>query len=152
MKHKGEAGLFAGVRETADDTLGVSNYASKSAALSLTKQGYRPATSDLVPALFKVIDQNWNATVQNVRRSPTLQNFRWNSPQTKLADRNRSPEVTLERALICALLEAGRNDWSNQVPLISGIAGPHAFKKRAVDLVQQCGSGFEFVELKVDSD
>jgi hypothetical protein len=59
--------------------------------------------------------------------------------------------VTLERALICALLKAGRVDWSNQIPLISGVAGPHAFKKCAVDLVHRGERGFEFIELKVNS-
>ena len=62
-------------------------------------------------------------------------------------------EVTLERDLIRALINAGRTDWSNQVPLISGIAGPHAFKRRAIDLVHcRDESSFEFVELKINSD
>jgi hypothetical protein len=70
-----------------------------------------------------------------------------------LQGKNASAEVTFERALINALVKAGRNDWSNQVPLISGIVGPHAFKKRAVDLVhRQSDSSFEFVELKIKSD
>ena len=41
----------------------------------------------------------------------------------------------------------------NQVPIISGIAGSSAYKRRAVDLVRCLpDGGFEFVELKVASD
>jgi len=153
MKRKDKTGLFAGVREVADKALGVSDYASKGAAVSLKERGYPAETARLVPHLFEVINRNWIVAVRGEQRSTSQENFRWHYPQTKIADLNKSPEVTLERALICALLKAGRIDWSNQVPLISGIAGPHAFKRRAVDLVQRRGkSSFEFVELKVDSD
>ena len=49
--------------------------------------------------------------------------------------------------------QAGRVDWSNQVPIISGIAGSSAYKRRAVDLVRCLpDGGFNFVELKVASD
>jgi hypothetical protein len=133
--------------------LGVSDYTSKSAALSLKERGYPAEAATLVPNLFEVINRNWIAAVRDDQRSTSQENFRWHCPQTNSADQNKSPEVTLERALICALIKADRIDWSNQVPLISGIAGPHAFKRRAVDLVQRRGnSSFEFVELKVDSD
>jgi hypothetical protein len=153
MRRKGETGLFAGVREVADQALGVSDYASKSAALSLKKRGYPVKAATLVKDLFEIIDRNWTLAIRSDRRSHSNENFRWHCPQTKFADHNTSLEVTLERALICALLEDGRIDWSNQIPLISGIAGPHAFKRRAVDLVHRQGEGsFEFVELKVNSD
>jgi hypothetical protein len=153
MRRKSESGLFAGVREEVDQALGVVDFANKSAALDLKKFGYRACTETLVPNLFQVIDRNWAATLQAGRHSHSQQNFRWHFPQRDAAKHNSSAEVTLERALIRALVDAGRNDWSNQVPLISGIAGPHAFKKRAVDLVQRQGdSSFEFVELKIKSD
>jgi hypothetical protein len=71
-------------------------------------------------------------------------------PKPDISERNRGPETTLEKALIRACIKARRKDWSNQVPLISGVAGPWAYKKRAVDLVHQLSDGgFEFVELKV---
>jgi hypothetical protein len=40
IKRKDEAGLFAGVREVTDKALGVSDYASKGAALALKERGY----------------------------------------------------------------------------------------------------------------
>jgi hypothetical protein len=153
MKRRGETGLFAGVREVADRALGVSDYASTSAALSLSKRGYPAETATLVRDLFEVINRNWIIAVRGDQRSTSQENFRWHCPQTKFADHNKSPEVTLERAFVCALRDAGRKDWSNQIPLISGIAGPRAFKKCAVDLVHRKGeSSFEFVELKVNSN
>ena len=153
MRRKGETGLFAGVRELVDRALGVSDYASKGAALCLKERGYPAETATLVQDLFEVIERNWTLAVRSDRRSHSNENFRWHYPQTGFAPHNKSPEVTLERALICALLRAERDDWSNQVPLISGIAGPHAFKKCAVDLVYRKNEGsFEFIELKINSD
>ncbi|MFZ5726932.1 MAG: hypothetical protein ACOY4C_10990 [Pseudomonadota bacterium] len=62
---------------------------------------------------------------------------------------NTSPEVQLERAL----MRLGRVDWSNQVPVASGIAGATAERRRAIDLVhQRSPRHFEMVELKVASD
>jgi len=153
MKRKGETGSFAGVREVADQALGVGDYASRSAALSLKKRGYPAEPATLVQGVFGVLDRNWTHAIQSDRRSSSNENFRWHCPQFKIADRNKSPEVTLERAFVCALRDAGRKDWSNQIPLISGIAGPHAFKKCAVDLVHRKGeSSFELIELKINSD
>jgi hypothetical protein len=81
------------------------------------------------------------------------QNFRWHKPQLAISPHNTSLEVSLERALMRACAEQGRTDWSNQVPLVSGISGSHAGKRRAVDLVRRCGDGcFEFVEMKVASN
>ena len=153
MRRKGETGLFAGVREVVDRALAVSDYASKGASLCLKGRGYPAETATLVQDLFEVIERNWTLAVRSNRRSLSNENFRWHCPQTALAPHNKSSEVTLERALICALLRAKQDDWSNQVPLISGIAGPHAFKKCAVDLVYRKGEGsFEFIELKVNSN
>jgi hypothetical protein len=153
MRRRGETGLFAGVREVVDRTLGVSDYASKGAALCLKGRGYPAETATLVQDLFEVIERNWTLAVRSDRRSLSNENFRWHRPQMAFAPHNKSSEVTLERALICALLRAERDDWSNQVPLISGIAGPHAFKRCAVDLVYRKNEGsFEFLELKVNSD
>jgi hypothetical protein len=45
--------------------------------------------------------------------------------------------VTLERALMRASVVAGRKDWSNQVPVVSGIAGARAYKRQAIDLVHR---------------
>jgi hypothetical protein len=152
MKSDRGSGLFAGLSGVVEQSLGVSKFASKSAASELARNGIGTEAATLVPALFALLDQNWARALQGAT-SHSRQNFRWWLPQTSLADGNLSPEVSLERELIRAIVAAKRSDWSNQVPLISGIAGPHAFKKRAVDLVHRLDDGcFEFVELKVCSD
>ena len=144
--------LFSGLPEVVEHTLGVTKFASKSAALSLSKRGYDAQAATLVPSLFERLNQNW-AIATSTKCSRSLENFRWPYPKTDLTKGNPSLEVSLERELIGALVAAHRTEWSNQVPLISGIAGPHAFKRRAVDLVRKHNDDcFEFVELKIDSD
>jgi hypothetical protein len=54
----------------------------------------------------------------------------------------------LERAIAAA-----GGGWSNQVPICSGVAGPSADRRRAIDLVHQVDEGhFAFLELKIASD
>lgn len=74
-------------------------------------------------------------------------------PQAGIGADNRSPEVVLERAIAKASVAADRNDWANQVPIASGVLGPSAERRRAIDLVHKRAEGhFEFVELKIASD
>jgi hypothetical protein len=143
--------LFAGVNKVIDARLGVKDFRTRTAALELTaKKPLAFDGQDLVQVLFERLDTNWTSMLQGVSRPPSLQNFRWNKPRPSISSHNASPEVTLERALINACVHANRIDWSNQVPLISGIAGPRAYKRRAIDLVHRDeNGGFEFVELKV---
>jgi hypothetical protein len=137
--------LFAGIDSIINDNLRVSNFRTKRASLDLADRN--PLTVDgegLVTSLFQQLNANWNAAL-NCSPSPSLENFRWHVPKPSVSPRNTSPEVKLERALIRACIGAHRRDWSNQVPLISGVVGPRANKRRAVDLVYQTSDGgFEF--------
>ncbi|MFY0100117.1 hypothetical protein ABTQ08_21875, partial [Acinetobacter baumannii] len=81
-----------------------SDFATVRDTLGFKEHGYGAKTATLVPALFGLINLNWDAAVQNGRRSYSQDNFRWHFPQTKIVDHNTSAEVTLERALIRALL------------------------------------------------
>ena len=55
--------------------------------------------------------------------------------------------------IVGAALAIGREDWSNQVPVASGLVGPNAERRRAIDLVHRVGPRrFEFIELKIASD
>jgi hypothetical protein len=151
MRGYGATGLFAGFPEAVDHVLGISRFASKSASAKLTQTGLSTSASMLVPAMIEAIEHNWASALQS--RSHSDKNFRWHSPQLELAEHNCSREVSFERTLVRALAVRNRKDWSNQIPLVSGIGGPHAFKRRAVDLARDWGDGcFEFVELKIDSD
>lgn len=152
-----QEGLLAGVYEVVDCALGVQKYATKSAAQKINKKfkndGISPSTSTLVQVVFDRLDRNWKLALKTAR--PSIgKNFRWREPQPGYHPDNPSREVTLERELIKALTHSGDTKWSNQVPLISGIAGhakPHAGKRMAVDLVRQTRRGFEFVELKINN-
>lgn len=144
--------LFAGVDAIINARLGVVNYRTKTATKALVARP--PSTLDgegLVEALFETLRANWHRALPSAKASH--QNFRWRYPQLSVAQQNTSPEVTLERAFIRACEDASRGDWSNQVPIISGVIGPRAYKRKAIDLVRCLPEGsFEFVELKIASD
>jgi hypothetical protein len=144
--------LFVGVDAAINAHLGVTDYRTKTAARILNSCAPKDFVGEnLVKAAFTVLRANWQRALPNAKASH--QNFRWRYPQLVLARQNTSPEVTLERALMQACENSGRRDWCNQVPIISGVLGPHAYKRRAVDLVHRRADGtFEFVELKVASD
>jgi len=107
----------------------------------------------VVATVFSQISANWRACRDHGVSRSSAQNWRWRQPQLGISGHNASPEVVLERALVAAAERAGRADWSNQVPVASGVAGSFAERRRAIDLVQQKGPGwFQFIELKVASD
>jgi hypothetical protein len=146
-------GLFDGFQDIVDVHLGIKKFRTRTAALQFFAR--KPFVLDgegFVRAVFDRLDANWRAIMPRVSKPPSMQNFRWHHPKSSIGDGNASPEVTLERALIRACINANRKDWSNQVPVVSGIAGPRAYKKCAIDLVHRDeDGGFEFVELKVRS-
>lgn len=149
----GESDLFEGVNEIINYALGVANYQTRTAALQLARDRDRDVDGEaLVSNVFGRLSINWSKVTAQLGRKPSAENFRWFKPQAQIGQANRSAEVTLERAFISGCLAAGRTDWSNQVPLISGVAGSSAYKRWAIDLVHQRPDGFEFLELKIDSD
>ncbi|RYD64480.1 MAG: hypothetical protein EOP84_32700 [Verrucomicrobiaceae bacterium] len=86
-------------------------------------------------------------------KPPSIQNWRWYDPRAEIAAHNTSPEVSLERAIVRDIKTSGRRDWSNQVPVASGIIAGSANSRRAIDLVHSTEPNrFEFVELKIGSD
>ncbi len=65
-----------------------------------------------------------------------------------IADRNRSQETILEKA-VANLAEHGHMPgWFNQCPVASGIADSHDDSRRAVDLVHLSGDTARLIELK----
>jgi hypothetical protein len=107
----------------------------------------------IVRHLYDDLKQSLDAAIAGPDYRPSAENFRWFKPQLAISAANKSPEVIFERAVIQACCRLGRSDWANQVPLVSGIAGPRAYKRRAIDLVRRVSDrAFEFVELKIASD
>jgi hypothetical protein len=106
----------------------------------------------LLTALYNRIAINWDAS--NYHKG-SEENWRLNRPRSVLADRNKSPEVCLERAIVRTMktLEPTCLSWVNQVPIASGLVHATADRSRKIDLVHILGGGiFEFIELKVRSD
>jgi len=109
-----------------------------------------PATDGavLADALLARIEQNWRAGRDKRETAPSGENWRF-CKAGKMDPNNPSPEVTFERDFI----EVAGDDWANQVPTSSGLLGPAADGRRAIDLVERKGEGvFEFVELKIKID
>ena len=102
----------------------------------------------LLENLYQQIVENRNKYKDNYNKPPSLENWRFTKIPC-IADENKSPEVVLERSII----KAADDRWANQVPTSSGLVGPHADKRRAIDLVFKRDEGhFEFIELKINAD
>ncbi len=145
------ASLLEGVNADICQHLGIRHLGHKSALLELSQRKSFPA--GIVDATYSRIASNWQLCREAGIGSSSAENWRWRVPQKAISAHNTSPEVRLERALIVACERQGRFDWSNQVPVASGVAGAKAERRRAIDLVHQRGPGhFELVELKVASD
>lgn len=145
------ASLLEGVNAAVCQQLGIRHLGHKSALLELGQREAFPAGT--VDATYSRIARNWQLCRQSGIGSPSAANWRWRVPQMAISAHNTSPEVRLERALIVACEWLGRSDWSNQVPVASGLAGTNAERRRAIDLVhERSPAHFELVELKVASD
>lgn len=143
--------LFEGVEAATCEILGIASLRHRSALHALGRSDQLPRGS--VAAALDRIAANWKACAEAGQGSVSQQNWRWWEPQSFIGAANRSPEVILERAIVNACVAAGRRDWSNQIPVASGVVGPSGEKRRAIDLVQKIGEGhFAFIELKVASD
>ena len=58
-----------------------------------------------------------------------------------------------ERKVISVAREAGRTDWTYQMPTMSSVTGPDANKKRSIDLVHRLADAhYELIELKLGSN
>jgi hypothetical protein len=143
--------LFLGFEAAACAALRIPKLSHRSALLAFSARGDIPP--GVVRAAYAQIEANWNACVTPATLAASRQNWRWREPQLFISGHNTSPEVVLERAIVNACERQGRADWSNQVPVASGVAGASAERRRAIDLVHEKGPGhFEFIELKVGSD
>ena len=110
--------------------------------------------------LVRPTDQAMRASVSDLYNSvaskrtdhiPSKENWR-TRPVTRLSNRNKSPEVLLERSVaMLAELDAMRG-WVNQVPIASGLVDGRSDKRAALDLVRFRDNSAEFIELKWASD
>lgn len=145
--------LFDSVDGLAADFLGIADIRHWSAVLKLGTSP--PACFDgpaLVSELFSQVSANWNHCLAALYR-PSRQNWRWLDLKCDFSAKNFSAETTLERAVVSAAKAQNRTDWSNQIPIASGIIAGGGNKKRAIDLVHRReANAYDFIELKVGSD
>ncbi len=104
--------------------------------------------SELIINLYNQILHNRYLSIGSYGKLPSRENWRFEK-QIAIDLVNKSPEVTLERALVNALDQS----LVNQVPTSSGLVGPRQDKVRNIDLVSCIHEDeFEFIELKIDSN
>lgn len=141
--------LIERVEEKVCTELGIVSTRHRSAMRNLRLN----AEQNLVELIFRTIADNHARGGAAANRDLSQENWRWQRPQSKIAPHNKSPEVILERAIAAACEQTGRTEWANQVPVASGLIAGAADRRRAIDLVHQCGERhFELIELKIASD
>jgi hypothetical protein len=147
--------ILAGIGNLVDDWLRIEpegnapHYRHKSAALELTRRNdLITGTGAFLSSSYARIHSNRLAAIDAGSKKPSRENWRWKR-HLDLSPSNQSPELMLERAIVSAC----GDDWSNQMPTASGLAGPATDKRAAVDLVYRVDpSTYSLIELKVDSD
>jgi hypothetical protein len=149
-----QTSIFGGAEMLICKALQLSNLRHRSALASFAQK--IPSVEEighLLEDMFARIACNWEAALARTKLPASAENWRWHKPVPAHAEHNPSPEVTFERAVVQAALACGRMDWSNQVPIASGIGGSNANRRRAIDLIHRRSEGaFDFIELKIGSD
>lgn len=99
------------------------------------------------------IRRNYDAAGASGNKNRSSQNWRWHMPQPQIGAGNTSPEVVVERAVAAAAVASDRTDWSNQIPVASGLMAGAGDRRRAIDLARRLGERhFQLIELKIASD
>lgn len=147
--------ILAGIGSLVDEWLQIEPkgkppfYRHRSAALDLSRRNAPVRNArEFLEASYDLIHNNWLAAIEAGYSNPSKENWRWKR-HLELSSENTSPELNLERAIV----NAGGDDWSNQMPTASGLVGPAADKRAAVDLVyRESPTTYSLIELKVDTN
>lgn len=141
--------IFAGTDQFIHDALGLRRGLSLKQVSTCRKlcDAALPAsfTPEIVPQLFERTVRNWQGRV------PSDENWR-HERRTHISDKNRSPEVVLERAIVTLAELGDLPEWYNQIPVASGLVNGRSDKRAAVDLARFIDGAAELVELKWASD
>ncbi|MFT7221816.1 MAG: hypothetical protein ACI8Z1_003439 [Candidatus Azotimanducaceae bacterium] len=124
-------------------------YRHRTAANTMSKRiAPIEGAGEFLQACYQQIHSNWQAAAETGRSRSSSENWRWKR-HLDLGVANISPELSLERKIV----NVGGENWSNQMPVASGLTGSASNKRTAVDLVhRENESSYSFVELKVASD
>jgi len=141
--------LIDGMYEAAASLLRVADIRNRSAL-----HGLDPFDGvALLSTINAVVRRNYEAAGAGLNKDRSSQNWRWHVPQPQIGHRNTSPEVIIERAVTRAAADLRRTDWSNQIPVASGLVEGAGDRRRAIDLVRRLGERhFQLIELKIASD
>ncbi len=95
----------------------------------------------LLKALMAQIELNWKSAQNGRWGKPSAKNWRWD-PQVKIAPKNNSPEVLLERAIAQATLEKAQGvpakaEWSNHIPTCAGYLSSHSDGQTCIDIARR---------------
>ena len=130
---------------------GSGSYRHLKSAKKLGKLDQAIDAEKLLSELLSLIDSNLKSVT---KRSMSNQNWR-QEVKPDISPKNKSKEVLLERNFAQRIpTNEKRPCWWNQMPVASGLVGPNADRRRAVDLVHRDAKSeeFDFVELKIASD
>jgi hypothetical protein len=147
--------ILAGINDLADEWLalppkGKKPFYKHTAALKHLAASNDPisASRPFLDRCYEQIDSNWRDAVEKGLPVKSEQNWRWKR-HPEIGENNSSPELRLQRAII----NACGDNWSNEMPVASGLYGSNAHRRAAIDLVHRGNpETFTFIELKVSSD
>ena len=137
--------IFEGFGDIVDTWLGIDDgwdgiaprYVNRGSLNRLCREGEEIGNGgNLVEALYRQLLSKWDGNP-----SRGLQNWR-HAQNLGLGDNNETPEVTLQRTFMNAVND---EDWANEVPVASGVAGTGS---DSVDLVLRSDSEYSMIELK----
>ncbi len=101
----------------------------------------------MLKKIFDQIERNYE-TFSRGRDGFSEENWRWKK-KPKISPNNRNPETILEKAIV----NATGNDWTNQIPVASGLTSATSQKHAAIDMAHRVhDKEYELFELKVGSD
>ncbi|RYE69914.1 MAG: hypothetical protein EOO81_08205 [Oxalobacteraceae bacterium] len=141
--------ILAGVYDAAAKHLGIADVGHRSAVANVQAGD----ALSLFAAVHDAVCRNYVTSNATANKDRSSQNWRWHSPQPQISAHNTSAEVILERAVAAAAVALARTDWSNQVPVASGLVSRTGDRRRAIDLVRRMGEKhFQLIELKISSD
>lgn len=107
---------------------------------------------DFIDEMYSVMDNNYR---QIGYKPESISNELWRCRHAVcIKDDNSSKEKILEKSVAILAKKDHMPEWFNQCPVASGITGPSADSKRAVDLVQWCEltKCVRLIELKWESN
>lgn len=144
-----DAGLFAGTDKAIHGAFDLKEGEHLKQWTTCREVAGHRVSADVLVDLVRRLHRSMGAKLR--KRKPSAENWRWET-QTHILDRNKSPEVLIERAVALLAKRGCLSEWCNQIPVASGLVDHKSDKRAAVDLAKLAGSRLDLYELKWTSD